>query len=168
MIIVEGVVDTVAIVTTNDVTEEAGGMIIVEEEVVAEEDIVAVIVMTAITGVVLGLAVVLRHIAAAVLQVTAAGAVRAVLNIVEGTTMIVVTRTVDPDLGIMTGDTNVLNVDTETGGRFDRILLMLMFEADDKDKLFFLCDLKDFAVLLICGPVLCIPKPSRILQRYLF
>jgi len=99
--------DTVAIATMNDVTEEAGGMITVED----------VVIVTVITGVVLGLAVALRVIVVVAPLVTAAAAVPAALDIVEGIMMTVVPLTaVGLGLGIMIGDMNVI-VDTEMGGR---------------------------------------------------
>lgn len=99
--------DTVAIATMNDVTEEAGGMITVED----------VVIVTVITGVVLGLAVALRVIVVVAPLVTAAVAVPAALDIVEGIMMTVVPLTaVGLGLGIMIGDMNVI-VDTEMGGR---------------------------------------------------
>jgi len=97
----------VAIATMNDVTEEAGGMITVED----------VVIVTVITGVVLGLAVALRVIVVVAPLVTAAAAVPAALDIVEGIMMTVVPLTaVGLGLGIMIGDMNVI-VDTEMGGR---------------------------------------------------
>jgi len=102
-------VEDVVIVTMNDVTEEAGGMI-------AEVDTV-VIATIVIIGVVLGLAVALRDIVVVVPPATAAEAVPAALDIVEGIMMIAVPLTVG-DLGIMIGDMNVLNVDMEMGGRY--------------------------------------------------
>jgi hypothetical protein len=99
--------DTVEIVTMNDVIEEAGGMIV-------EEDTVVIAIV--ITGVVPGLAVVLRDIVVAVPHVTAAEAVPAALDIVEGIMMIAVPLTAE-DLGIMIGGTSVLNVDKYGDGR---------------------------------------------------
>ena len=99
--------DTVAIATMTAVTEEVEGMTIVEDTVV--------VIATVITGVVLGLAVVLRVIVVAVPRVTVAAAVLAALDIVDGIMMTVVPLTVG-GLGIMIGDTSVRNVDTEMGG----------------------------------------------------
>jgi hypothetical protein len=109
---VEDVADTVVIVTTTGVIEEVGGTTTVE----VEEDTV-VIVTTVTTGVVPGLAVALLDTAAVAPHATAAEAVLAVLDTVEGTMMIAVTLTVDLDLGTMTGDMNALNVDMGMGGR---------------------------------------------------
>jgi len=100
--------DTVAIATMTAVTEEVEGMTIVEDTVV--------VIATVITGVVLGLAVVLRVIVVAVPRVTVAAAVLAALDIVDGIMMTVVPLIVE-GLGIMIGDMNVLIVDTEMGGK---------------------------------------------------
>ena len=113
---VEDVADTVVIVTTTGVIEEVGGTTTVE----VEEDTV-VIVTTVTTGVVPGLAVALLDIAAVVPHATAAEAVLAALDTVEGTMMIAVTLTVDLDLGTMTGDTSVLSVDMGMGGRLGKL-----------------------------------------------
>jgi hypothetical protein len=111
MTTVEDVADTVVIVTTTGVIEEVGGTIITVE---VEEDTV-VIVTTVTTGVVPGLAVALLDTAAVVPHATAAEAVLAALDTVEGTMMIAVTLIVD--LETMTGDTSVLSVDMGMGGR---------------------------------------------------
>jgi hypothetical protein len=113
---VEDVADTVVIVTTTGVIEEVGGTTTTVE---VEEDTV-VIVTTVITGVVPGLAVALLDIAAAAPHATAAEAVLAVLDTVEGTMMIAVTLTVD--LETMTGDMNALNVDMGMGGRLGKFV----------------------------------------------
>lgn len=112
----EDVADTVVIVTTTGVIEEVGGMTTVE----VEEDTV-VIVTTVITGVALGLAVALLDTAAVAPHATAAEAVLAALDTVEGTTMIAVTLIVDLDLE-MTGDTNAPNVDMGMGGRLGKFV----------------------------------------------
>jgi hypothetical protein len=117
MTTVEDAVDTVVIVTTTGVIEEVGGTTTVE----AEEDTV-VIVTTVITGVALGLAVALLDTVAAAPLATAAEAVLAALDTVEGTTMIAVTLIVDLDLGTMTGDMNALSVDMGMGGRLGRFV----------------------------------------------
>lgn len=113
----EDVADTVVIVTTTGVIEEVGGMTTVE----VEEDTV-VIVTTVITGVALGLAVALLDTAAVAPHATAAEAVLAALDTVEGTTMIAVTLIVDLDLE-MTGDMNALNVDMGMGGRLGKLFV---------------------------------------------
>lgn len=105
---VEDVEDTVEIVMMNGVTEEAGGMIV---------EVDTAVIAIVIIGVVLDLAVVLRDIVVVVPHATAAEAVPAALDIVEGIMMIAVPPTAG-DLGIMIGDMNVLNVDTEMGGRY--------------------------------------------------
>jgi len=92
----------------NGVTEEAGGMIV---------EVDTAVIAIVIIGVVLDLAVVLRDIVVVVPHATAAEAVPAALDIVEGIMMIAVPPTAG-DLGIMIGDMNVLNVDTEMGGRY--------------------------------------------------
>ena len=117
MTTVEDVADTVVIVTTTGVIEEEGGMTTVE----VEEDTV-VIVTTVITGVALGLAVALLDTVAVAPHATAAEAVLAALDTVEGTTMIAVTLIVDLDLGTMTGDTSALNVDMGMGGRLGKFV----------------------------------------------
>ncbi len=99
--------DTVAIAPMTAATEEAGGMTTVEDTVV---------IATVITGVVLGLAVVLRDIVVAVPHVTAAAAALAVLDIVDGIMMTAVPLIVEGQ-GIMIGGMNDLIVDTEMGGR---------------------------------------------------
>lgn len=107
----EGTVeDIVAIATMTAVTEEAGGMTIVVDTVV---------IVTVITGVVLGLAVALRDIVVVVPHVTVAAAALAALDIVDGIMMTVVPLIVE-GLGIMIGGMNVLIVDMEMGGRFVR------------------------------------------------
>lgn len=117
MTTVEDAVDTVVIVTTTGVIEEVGGTTTVE----VEEDTV-VIVTTVITGVVPGLAAVLLDTAAVAPHATAAEAVLAALDTVEGTTMIAVTLIVDLDLGTMTGDMNALSVDMGMGGRLGKFV----------------------------------------------
>jgi len=113
---VEDAADIVVIVTTTGVIEEVGGMTTVE----VEEDTV-VIVTTVITGVAQGLAVALLDTAAVAPHATAAEAVLAALDTVEGTTMIAVTLIVDLDLE-MTGDMNALNVDMGMGGRLGKLV----------------------------------------------
>ena len=113
----EDVADTVVIVTTTGVIEEVGGTTTVE----VEEDTV-VIVTTVITGVALGLAVALLDTVAVAPHATAAEAVLAALDTVEGTTMIAVTLIVDLDLGTMTGDMNALNVDMGMEGRLGKFV----------------------------------------------
>ncbi len=110
----EGTVeDTVAIATMNAATEEVGGMTIVEED--------TVVIATVITGVVLGLAVVLRGIVVVVPLVTVAAAVLAALDIVDGIMMTVVPLIVER-LGIMIGGMNVLIVDMENVRRYIRVM----------------------------------------------
>lgn len=111
----EDVADTVVIVTTTGVIEEVGGTTTVEEDTV-------VIVTTVITGVALGLAVALLDTVAVAPHATAAEAVLAALDTVEGTTMIAVTLIVDLDLGTMTGDMNALNVDMGMEGRLGKFV----------------------------------------------
>ncbi len=79
-----------------------------------------VIVTTVTTGVALGLAVALLDTAAVAPHATAAEAVLAALDTVEGTMMIAVTPIVDLDQGTMTGDTNAPNVDMGMGGRLGK------------------------------------------------
>ena len=117
MTTVEDAVDTVVIVTTTGVIEEVGGTTTVE----VEED-TAVIVTTVTTGVVPGLAAALLDTAAVAPLATAAEAVLAALDTVEGTTMIAVTLIVDLDLGTMTGDMNAPNVDMGMGGRLGKFV----------------------------------------------